>query len=265
MTGETYAVMNPFAAQNLADTQAGLASGDNRLVNQAWEDAQISRNFGGLRGVMSNCLANHTNGAHGGTITVASAPTQTYSAVKDTYTLGLPLSGFTPTTGGLTAGTVLRIDDVNFVNLRSRQTFPNAAGSTQAFQCVVTEDVTADGSGDLTAVVTAPIFEVDGQYNNTDVALAGGESVTVISGDAGGSVNPSLFYHKQAVGIGTVELPKLHGWESKVISDGGFSIRMTMGSDIRGNNQIVRFDMLPAFVTFNPLFGGRFYGTPVSP
>lgn len=260
VTGQCYSVMGPFAAKDLANAQAGLASGDNRLVNTAWEQAQITGNFGGTNAMMSNALATHTNGAHAGTITVASAPTQTYVSVKDSYILGLPLSGFTPTTGGLTAGTVLEISGVNFVNPKNRQTFLGASGSSQVFQCVVTADVTADGSGDLTAQVTAPIFEADGAYNNTDVALAGGESVTVVSGAAASTQNPSLFYHENAIGLATVELPKLITPWSKRVSEGGLSINMHMDSSIRENTTVLRFDMLPAFATFNPLFGGRFYG-----
>ena len=86
----------------------------------------------------------------------------------------------------------------------------------------------------------------------------------MISGASTAVVNPSLFYHKQAIGLGFIKLPKLNNENSKVITDpkSGISIRMTMGSEILENKNIVRFDMLPAFATFNPLFGGRFYGTP---
>lgn len=263
--GEKYGVMNPFAAQELADTQSGLASGDNRLVNTAWEDAQISRNLGGVRGLMSNALASHTNGDRGaGPFTISAPASMTYVSVKDSYIRSVTIGGLTPTTGTVSAGDVIQISGVNFVNLKTRQTFQGSGGTTQVFQAVITEDATADGSGNVVVGITAPIFETEGQYNNIDVTIAGGETVTFVSGGTGATVNPSLFYHKQACGVGYIELPKLAVQESKIINEpkSGISIRMTRGSDILGNNNIVRFDMLPAFACFNPLFGGRFYGTP---
>ena len=60
--GEMYATMNPWAVQDLADTQSGLASGDNGLVNTAWQEAQIAKNFGGLKAFMSDSLESYTAG-----------------------------------------------------------------------------------------------------------------------------------------------------------------------------------------------------------
>lgn len=262
--GDWFAVMNPFSIQNLADAQTGLASGSNNLVDTAWQRAQISGNFAGVTAISSNCLASHTNGTHAGTITVDATPTATYVSVKDTYIQSIALTGFTVTTGGLLAGDVLQFsdNDRNFINMKSRETFTGATGAPVKFTAVVTADVLADGSGDLTALITAPIFETNGQYNNVSSPITSGDAVTIISGTAGSSLMPNLFYHKQAFGLGTVKLPKLHATESNVITEGGFSIRMTKDSSILENKQIVRFDLLPTFATFNPLFAGRFYGNP---
>ncbi|NUD47693.1 head protein, partial [Escherichia coli] len=67
-TGENYAVMDPWSAQRLADAQSGL-HGSDQLIRTAWEDAQISGNFGGIRALLSNGLASRTQGAFGGTLT----------------------------------------------------------------------------------------------------------------------------------------------------------------------------------------------------
>lgn len=267
--GEMYAVMNPFAVQALADTQSGLASGDNRLVNTAWEKAQISRDFAGLMGLTSNCLSQQTTGDFDFTIatTVSAPPTQTYVSAKDTYTISVALaSGVGNANAVITAGTVLEFTaasgDLAFINLKSRQAFPgNTSEPFVKFTAVVTEDATADGAGAVTVTVTAGIWEANGQYNNISQAIATSDVVTSRSGAADATTSPSLFYHKNAIGLGTVKLPKLHSKESRVITEGGFSIRMTMDSDTLANTQFVRFDMLPAFATFNPLFGGRFYGS----
>lgn len=262
-SGELFATMNPFATTGLADTQSGLASGDNRLVTTAWEEAQITRNFGGVKALMSNCLPSHTNGTTTGVITVSAQPTQTYVSVKDTYTQSIVLTGFgNSVTDAVLAGDVIEITGVNFVNLKSRETFTGATAPAQRFQAVITADANSDGSGNVTAIISAPIFEANGQYNNIDVAIESADAVTFISGGAGVKVNPSLFYHKQAIGLGFIKLPKLGNENSKIITDpkSGISIRMTWGSELLENKNIVRFDMLPAFATFNPLFGGRFYG-----
>ncbi len=262
--GEWMAAMAPFNVQNLADAQTGLAPGGGGLVKTAWEAAQIPSNFAGIKGFSTNCLAQHTNGAHAGTITVQATPTATYTSVKDTYIQSIALTGFTPTTGGLNAGDVLQFSDNDrfFINLKSRETFDGAGGTPIKFTATVTATVLADGSGDLTVLVTAPIFEAEGQYNNISSAITSGDAVTVISGAAGSKNTPNLFYHKDAFGLGTVELQPMLNSNSSVINEGGFSIRMTSDSEILKNNNIVRFDLVPTFATFNPLFAGRFYGNP---
>lgn len=80
--GNNYAVMDPWSAQRLADAQSGLHASD-QLVKSAWEDAQISGNFGGIRALMSNGLASRTQGDFGGTLTVKTTPAVDYVTVKD--------------------------------------------------------------------------------------------------------------------------------------------------------------------------------------
>lgn len=78
VTGEHYYAMNPFSTANLADAQSGLNSADS-VVRTAWENAQISRNFGGLRALSSNALNAYQAGATADRVgTLAAAPSQTY-------------------------------------------------------------------------------------------------------------------------------------------------------------------------------------------
>lgn len=258
-----WAVMNPASVQNLAKAQGELSNGKDSLVNTAWEDAQISTNFGGIRAVTSNALQSHTNGAFGaGPFTVLSAPTQTYESVKDSYIQTIIIDGLTATTGTLVPGDVIQIETIPFINLKTRTIFEDAAGAVVNFTAVVVTGGTANGSGEVTVTITAPIFEAGaaGQYNNINVAIAGGETVNIVSGSTGATNTPNLFYHRQAFGIGSVKLPKLAAQDSSTITEKGISIRMTRGSEILANKQIVRFDFLPTFAVFNPLFAGRFYG-----
>jgi len=65
-TGRKYAIMDPWAAQALADKQGALGSANVELIRSAWEDAQIAGNFAGVRALMSNALSNRTAGTAAG-------------------------------------------------------------------------------------------------------------------------------------------------------------------------------------------------------
>ena len=94
-TGRKYAIMDPWAAQALADKQGALQSGNVELIRSAWEDAQIAGNFAGVRAIMSSALSNRTAGTAAGaaTVTVKTTPTLTYSTVKDTMQMTVTLTG----------------------------------------------------------------------------------------------------------------------------------------------------------------------------
>lgn len=80
---ETYYVMNPFTAVNLADAQNGLYAADG-LVRTAWEQAQISRDFGGLKAMTSSMLTTYTSGTTSDRAgTLSGNPDVTYVTAKD--------------------------------------------------------------------------------------------------------------------------------------------------------------------------------------
>lgn len=265
MTGERYAVMNPFAIQNLADTQSGLASGDNTLVNEAWKNAQISRNFGGLRGLTSNALPSTQLGALAGASgTVSATPVGTYLAAKDTMQQTVVLTGLTPSiTDAVRAGDTIVITQANRarLNVMTREiAFSNAGPIPFTYKVVTGGDTDGGGSVSIT-VTSAAINEADGQYNNISNPVQAGDTFDIL-GTADEVTQAGLFYHKDAFALATVELPKLNGWDTVVETSEGFSIRCTKFSDSRGNTQGMRFDLLPAFACLNPNFAGTFWGTP---
>ena len=96
--------------------------------------------------------------------------------------------------------------------------------------------------------------------SNISTALTSGAAFT-IQGTASETVQPGMFYQEQAFGIGTVKLQKLNTWDARFTTEDGFSIRMTMYSDGKTNSNNVRFDLLPAYATFNPNFAGQLYGS----
>jgi hypothetical protein len=265
-TGMNYALLNPFSTTDLADTQSGLASGDNRLVTTAWEKAQISRNFGGLQALMSNSMSNFQSGdSVARTGTISATPDATYLTAKDTYQQTVTLTGLTASTANaVRAGDTLVVTEANRsrLHLMTRQVAfdNNGSGLNWTYKVVTGGDT--DGSGDVTVTVTgAAISETDGQYNNIENPITAGDAFT-LSGTTGTVYQPSLFYNKEAFGVGTIKLPKLHTWDTVATTSDGVSIRCTKYSDGDANSQSIRFDLLPAHSTFNPLFAGTGWGTP---
>jgi len=258
---ERFYVMNPFATTNLADAQNGLASGSNQLVDTAWEKAQISRNFGGLRAITSNALHSFTDDAtlvdRAGSI--AGDPVSTYVSMKDTFIQPLSLAGLTPSTV-IKAGSVIEVTDKHRLNIATRNVAIGANGLPIKWRATVTADAAVDVGGETTVYVAGPaISESGGQYNTIDVRLGIGDVVTVL-GTAGATIQSNLFYHKQAFGLATVKLPKLYSTDTLATTQDGFSIRVSRYADGDANTQKVRFDLLPAFVTFNPFFAGKGFG-----
>lgn len=263
--GERYYTMNPFMMTNLADTQSGLASGDNNLVNTAWQRAQISNRFGGLRTLSSNALSSYTSGALAGESgTVSATPTATYVSVKDTYQQQIVLTGLTvSTTDAVLPGDVIEFTDNgrNYINLKTRRTITGSDGAPIKWRATVVEGGDTDGSGNVTVTVSpAAIHEgATGQYNNISSPITSGDAFTIL-GAADTGYQPNLFYHKAAFGLGFVKLPKLHSTDTVMTMQNGVSIRVSRYADGDRNKNIVRFDALPAFACFNPLFAGKGWG-----
>jgi len=261
MGKEMFATMNPFATENLADTQSGLASGDNRLVNTAWENAQISRDFGGCRGLMSNSLESYTTGTITGSGTVDVTPTADYVTLKDSYQMTIALAGF-GAGATIVAGQQLEFPDTLMLQQQNKNVISrNGAGIP--FVGTVLADATADGAGDITVTISgaAIIDATNPQYNTVSRAITAADTVNVLAA-AATTFQPGLFYTKDYVGMGSVELPALQGWDSTVVNHKGFSIRATKYSDPITAVQSMRLDMLPSFCVLNQRFGGQFFGNP---
>ena len=252
--------LNPFTQQTLAGVQSGLNSGSNKLVDSAWERAVISDNFAGMRVMASNALPPRTVTTAADLVgALAANPDVTYVTAKDTMTQAWSVTGFTAS-ATVKAGDIVQVTGKYRVSNATREVMFDAAGAQILFQGIVTADVTLDASGEGTLVVTGPaIYEATGQYNTTSAAVVSGDVITIL-GTTGAVVQPNLFFHPQAFGLGTVKLPKLSSTDTTATTEDGFSIRVSMYSDGDKNQQTVRFDMLPAFATFNPFFAGQGFG-----
>lgn len=263
--GPYYSCLNPFTIQNLASAQTGLSADPSRLVQTAWEEAQISTPFAGMRAISSNSMSTYTTGDAGVSGTLSATPTATYLAHKDTYVQSLAVTGLTAS-ATVTAGTILEFtgtgaDARSYIQPITRKTIFGADGGPIPWRCVVTEDATLDGSGAGTLLVSGPaIYEADGQYNNISAALTSGDAFDLL-GTADTEYQPNLFYVKEAFTIAFVKLPKLYSTDTVAVAKDGISIRCSKYADGDANTQKIRFDILPAFGTMNPWFAGQGFGS----
>ncbi len=259
MSDDKYYLMNPFTTTALASAQNGLNAADG-LVRTAWEKSQVSSNFGGMMALTSNALSSFTSSdAADRAGTLSAAPDATYVTAKDTMTQNLAVTGFTA--GAVVkAGDMVTIADVNRLNISTREAMIDASGALVPWTGTVTADVTLDGSGAGTLVVSgAAINESNGQYNTVDAAPQSGAVVTIL-GAASALYQPNLFFTKQAFGLGSVKLPKLYSTDTIATTEDGMSIRVSKYADGDANTQKIRFDLLPAYATFNPFFSGQGFG-----
>lgn len=251
-------IINPYQAQALAQVQYGLSPGSSNKVDTAWERARVSDNVGGMRVSTSNALPTRTcMTAADKTGALQSAPTLTYLGAKDTMTQDWLVTGFS-NSSTVKAGDIIEVTGKYRASSATREAVFNA-GAQVKFRGTVTADVTLDGSGEGTInIAGAAIWESGGAYNTTTAALA--TDVITVLGATGISVQPALFFHPQAFGLATVKLPKLYSTDTVATTSDGFSIRCSKYADGDANQQTVRFDLLPAYATFNPFFAGQGFG-----
>jgi len=252
-------VLNPFTAGTLADAQNGLTAADG-LVRTAWEKAQISNDFGGMRVMTSNSLGNYTTGAGADRAgTLSANPDVTYVTAKDTMTQVLAVTGLDAVLP-IKAGDVIEITGRNRINLDNDQVIFDETGAAIPFRATVIADVTLSGGAGNITISGPAIYEANGQYNTVDSAPISGDVITIL-GSASTVYQPNLFFHEQFVGLGTVKLPKLYDTDTVATTSDGFSLRVSRYADGDANTQKVRFDILPAFAVFNPFFGGTGWGS----
>ncbi|MHA2069825.1 MAG: P22 phage major capsid protein family protein, partial [Candidatus Thorarchaeota archaeon] len=213
--------MNPFTAGGLADAQNGLTAAD-QLVRTAWEKAQISRDFGGMRAMTSNALTSYTTGAGVDRVGAISAnPDVTYVTHKDTMIQSIVLKNLDAVLP-IKAGDVIEVTGRNRVNLDTGEVIYDETGAAIPWRATVTADTVAV-AGVATVLVAGPaIFEANGQYNTVDSAPIIDDVVTIL-GAAETNYQPNLFFHEQAFGLGTVKLPKLYSTDTIATTSDGFS------------------------------------------
>lgn len=255
--GWCYAV-NPFTQRKLASDQRSLGGETGSMT--ANQRATITENFAGMKVMTCNTLASYTTGAGADRAgTLSATPTATYVAAKDTMTQTLTVAGFQANLA-IKAGETITVTGRNRLNLSTRKPIVDENGANILFSGTVTADVTLNGSGAGSIVVTGPgIFESGGQYNTVDSALTSGDVVT-LGGAASTLIQPNLFWHKQAFAIGSVPMKKLYSTDTIATTEDGLQFRISKGVDFLANQQKVRIDFRPAYGVMNPFFAGQGFG-----
>lgn len=261
--GERYGAVNSYTQAALADIQRSLGAGGSAggLVSQAFKDATLVKQFGGLSAVLTaDTLSTYTLPTTGDLVGAANgAPTATYVGAKDTMTQSITVDGFGTFTGTIPAGAQVKVTGVNRLNLATREPVIDATGANIVFSGTLSENCSLT-SGAGTMVITGPaIFESSGAYNTVDAAIADNDVITIQGADAT-TYQPNLFWHKNAFAIGSVPMRPLHAEDTMMTTKDGLQLRISKGSSIRENKQIVRIDLRPAFAALNPFFAGHGWG-----
>ena len=259
----TYAI-NPFVQTELASDQRSLGAGGaaGSMIKTAHQKATITEGFAGFDQVMTaTSLGSYQTPATADRVgALAANPDVTYLAAKDTMTQSLSVSGFGANLA-IKAGEQIQITGRNRLNLNTREIILDKDGAPIVWTATVTQDVTLDGVGAGVIVATGPaIYEATGAYNTADSAPISGDVVTLLAA-ASKIIQPNLFWHKDAFGIGSVPIKKLYSTDTIAQTNDGLQLRVSYGVGFLENLQKIRVDFRPAYATFNPFFAGQGFGS----
>ena len=242
--GMRYAALSPTA-------NAAVIGGLSGLFNAG---PQISDNYKtgvlkdalGLGFTMSQNTPSHTVGPLGGTPLVNGANQGTINsgATDNPYssTTSLVTDGWTAAAAArLKKGDVITLAGVNSVNPETKAD----TGNLRNF--VVTADVSSDGAGNATVIIS-PAIIAGGAFQNVTARPADNAAITVKTGTASTTYRQNILWHRDAVTFVSPEMELPNNMDmaaqSSLADDGGISLRFVRGFDITNNRRISRFDVL---------------------
>ena len=262
--GDWMAAVNPYVQTALANETRSLGAGGavGGDISDALRKAIISDDFGGMRVFTASTLASYTTDSEADRAGTVNAVDVTYNTAKNTMTQSIVVADFGANLE-IRAGETLQVTGRNRLNLSTRQIILDGAGNAVQFSGTVTTAVTLSGTGTGTIVITGPAIFEDaagtGAYNTTDTALQNGDVITLL-GAASNTIQPGLFWHKEAFSIGSVPMEKLSATDTIAETEDGLQIRVTQFSDALRNQNKIRIDIRPAFAVLNPFFAGQIHG-----
>jgi hypothetical protein len=238
MDGQRSVVITPLMQATIVDALKGLFQQSSAIANQYRKGTMGTA--AGFDWLMDQNINTHTVGPLGGTPLVNGSTTSgATSLVTDGWTAAAAAR--------LKKGDIFTIAGVNSVNPQSRQ----STGTLQQF--VVTADVSSDGSGNLTAVVS-PAITSSGAFQTVDALPADNAALTVV-GAASTQTPQGLAHHRDAFTLAMADLPLPQGTDMAArVSDSqlGMSIRMIRDYDITTDKFPCRLDVLFGWATLRP-------------
>lgn len=244
-----------------ADHWGMLGSQTALYIQGAASEAYRRGSLGMIAGIetdMSQSVATHTVGAHGGTpLTRGTSNTTTYAASKNSNTMTLSTDGWS-TAVTLKAGDVFEITDVYAVNPRTKQ----STGQLQQFT-IVSDVLTNANASNETQITISPAIITSGPYQNVDSAPANDKAI-VYKGTASTGYKQNLVFHRDAFQLVTVPLivdPSMQFAARADDADSGLSIRIAKDYDITNDEIVTRCDILYGVKALRPELATRISGS----
>jgi uncharacterized RmlC-like cupin family protein len=246
--------LTPKANRTLVNGLSGFFNSQGVLDKQY--RSGLLQNSLGFDAVMSQNMPSHTVGGLGGTPLVNGASQGlTNSGSTDNPradTTSLVTDGWTAAAANrLRAGDVFTIAGVFAVQPLTKQVLPDLQ------QFVVTADVSSDGAGNATVVIS-PAIIAGGAYQNVSARPADNAAITVLTGTASTAYAQNLLFHRDAFSLVTIPMEVPGGMDMASVADhDGVAIRFVRGFDISNNKRICRFDLLAGYGAGRPEWAAR--------
>ncbi len=225
--------MNSETSASIVDALKGLFQ-DSQAIKKQYREGMMGRTAG-FEWFENELIYNHTNGAQGGTPLVNGAGQTGSTLVTDGWTAGTDIK----------AGTVFTIAGVNAVHQETKADY----GFLKQF--VVTQDATADGTGNATLSIS-PAIVTTGAKQNVSAGPADNAALTLV-GAANTTYPQNLAFHKEAFAFATadLELPDGVHFASRQVYD-GISMRIVRQYDINTDQIPCRIDVLYGYAAVRP-------------
>lgn len=246
--GQRFSALSPTANAAVIGGLSGLFNAGKEISDNY--KTGVLKDALGLGFVMSQNVPTHTVGPLGGTPLVAGG---SQGLINSGATDNPYASTTSLVTDGWTASAALRLRKGDVITLglggtRVEAVNPETKQSTgQLRQFVVTADVSSDGSGNATIVIS-PAIIAGGAYQNVTARPADNAVITVATGTASTAYRQNLIWHKNAVAFVSPEMDLPGGMDmasqSSLADEGSISLRFLRGYDIENNRRISRFDVL---------------------
>lgn len=183
-------------------------------------------------------------------------PHTTGTAAKTTSYLvnGASQTGAAVTVDGGTT-TLLKGDIITFAGVY--RVHPETKVSTGQLQQFV---VTANSGTSATSLAISPEIIVSGAYQNVTGSPADNAAVVKVGAGANEQYTGSIAYHRDAFTFATADLPIPGGMDmaSRKVFE-GVSMRFIRGFDIKEDEFVSRFDILPAWASLRPQLACRIH------